>query len=255
VSNHLISEVYKRQLGSMARNAVMVLLADKASDDGTGIWASKQRMADELGASKQTVISTIKGLVLDGLLRETGQRKCTNGFTIEYAIDVEALKALALVGSHDEQKGNKGSTDLTGQTALPVKEADLTGQAALPDGSSTLTQTPLNPPEPPLDKSASADAPLTIEEVVEDWNALALACGLPVVRKITPARRRAFKARLREYPDIADWRRAFLHIRNTPWLLGENARGWRANFKFLLQAESFTNLTEEAYGQAQRRAA
>src|SRR3546814_3397986 len=75
MSNHLISEVYKRQLGSMARNAVMVLLADKASDDGTGIWASKQRMAEELGTTKQTVITTIKSLVADGLLIEAGQRK------------------------------------------------------------------------------------------------------------------------------------------------------------------------------------
>jgi biotin operon repressor len=239
----------------MARNAVMVLLADKASDDGTGIWASKQRMADELGTSKQTVLSTIKSLMADGLLVEVGQRKSPNGYTIEYAINVAALEQLPMVACHSKERPLNQSSQLTGQAASPVKEHDLTSQAALPDQSSSLTQTSLNHPEPPIDKSASADTPLTIEEVVEDWNGLAAECGLPVVRKITPARRRAFKARLREYPDIADWRRAFLHIRNTPWLLGENARGWRANFKFLLQAESFTNLTEEAYGQAQRRAA
>jgi hypothetical protein len=45
-------------------------MADKASDYGTGIWASKQTMADELEVSKQTVITTIKGLVADGLLVE-----------------------------------------------------------------------------------------------------------------------------------------------------------------------------------------
>lgn len=144
MSNHLISEVYKRQVGNIARKAVMVLMADKASDDGSGIWASKQRMADEIGASKQTVIATVKALIEDGLLREHGQRRCTNGYTIEYAINVRALRALALVKSHEDDQ----SEDLTGQAASPVKKADPTSQAPLPDRSEDLTQTPLNPPEP-----------------------------------------------------------------------------------------------------------
>lgn len=144
MSNHLISEAYKRQIGNMARKAVMVLLADKASDDGSGIWASKQRMAEEIGASKQTVIATLKALTDDGLVREAGKRKCTNGYTIEYAINVKALKALPLVKSHVEDQ----SEDLTGQIIAPVKDADLTGQIVLPDQSEDLTQTLLNPPEP-----------------------------------------------------------------------------------------------------------
>lgn len=130
MSNHLISEAYKRQLGGMARNAVMVLLADKASDDGTGIWASKQRMAEELGTSKQTVITTVKSLIADGLLVEVGQRKCPNGYTIEYAINVEALRALPLVNSHQ-------SNDVTGKAVRPVKQHDATGKAALPKPSGT----------------------------------------------------------------------------------------------------------------------
>lgn len=110
----------------------------------------------------------------------------------------------------------------------------------------TETETELEP----KGSCASGDAPLTVDEVVSDWNELATQCGLPKVRKLTPERRRKLNVRLREYPDIADWQRAFQHIRNTPFLRGENRTGWRANFKFLLQAESFANLTEEAYGQA-----
>ena len=130
MSNHLISEVYKRQLGSMARNAVMVLLADKASDDGTGIWASKQRMAEELGTTKQTVITTIKSLVSDGLLIEAGQRKSPNGYTVEYAINIAALEALPFVASHQ-------SSSLTGKAARPVKPVNGTGKAARPKPKET----------------------------------------------------------------------------------------------------------------------
>lgn len=144
MSNHLISEVYKRQVGNIARKAVMALFADKASDDGSGIWASKQRMAEEIGASKQTVISTIKGLIGEGLVKETGKRKSPNGFTVEYCINVRALRALPLVKSHADDQ----SENLTGQGALPVKELNPTGQGDLPDQSENLTQTLLNPPKP-----------------------------------------------------------------------------------------------------------
>lgn len=168
MSNHLTSEVYKRQVGNIARKAVMVLMADKASDDGSGIWASKQRMADEIGASKQTVLATIKALIEDGLLREHGQRRCANGYTVEYAINVRALRALPLVKSHADDQ----SENLTGQKSSPVKSADPTGQNPLPHRSEDLTQTPL---EPSLNLS-DASHPLRAEPtgkpekpVIPDW--------------------------------------------------------------------------------------
>lgn len=165
MSNHIISEVYKRRVGNLARTAVMVLLADKASDDGSGIWASKQRMAEEIGASKQTVIATIKLLKSDGLLRECGQRPCANGHTVEYAIDLRALRSLPLVRSHDLDR----SENLTGQDGTPVSQTDSTGQAASPHPSENLTppvkEVDPNPPrtllEPSLNRNEirSATAP------------------------------------------------------------------------------------------------
>ncbi|MFK4871641.1 helix-turn-helix domain-containing protein [Novosphingobium sp. ZW T3_23] len=159
MSNHLTSEVYKRQIGNIARKAVMVLMADKASDDGSGIWASKQRMADEIGASKQTVIATIKALIEDGLLREHGQRRCANGYTVEYAINVRVLRSLPLVKSHADDQ----SENLTGQGISPVKRADPTGQSPLPHRSENLTQTTL---EPSLNLS-DASHPLRAEPAAE----------------------------------------------------------------------------------------
>ncbi len=150
MSNHISSEVCKRLLGSATRKAVLALMADKASDYGTGIWASKQTMADELEVSKQTVITTIKGLLADGILIEAGHRRCANGYLVEYAINLQALRLLPLVKAHAKDR----SSSLTGQAALPVKEIDPTGQAALPHQSNCLTQTiqepskNLTPPTP-----------------------------------------------------------------------------------------------------------
>lgn len=243
MSNHLISETYKRQLGSMARKAVMVLLADKASDDGTGIWASKQRMADEIGTSKQTVITTIKSLVGDKLVREAGQRKSPNGYTVEYAINVAALRRLPLVKSHADDQ----SSTLTGQTALPVKEDDPTGQAALPDQSSTLTQTSLNPPKPELEAKAScaSDDALKPEHVVESWNKLAAKLGKPVVRDLTPERRVKVKARIAGY-SLADWREVISNIDSSPFLRGD--KDWQGcTFDWMTKKANFQKILEGNY--------
>lgn len=134
MSNHLISLAYKRRLGSPMRKAVMVLLADKASDGGDGIWASKQTMADELDCSRQSIINTLKSLIADKLIEEVGQRQNANGFTVEYRIKVSALEALPLVKCHMTRqtvgrvKEIDGSTPLTGQSGGRVNDVDATRQ-------------------------------------------------------------------------------------------------------------------------------
>jgi len=107
----------------------------------------------------------------------------------------------------------------------------------------------MNHQEPSEVKSADADR-LTPADILEGWNDLAAKCGLPKAEKMTGGRLRKAKQRIREYPDLASWQRALKHIADTPFLRGTNDRGWRANIDFLLQAESFTKLTEGSYGQA-----
>ena len=141
MSNHLITAAYKADLRTPMRKAVMVLLADKASDDGSGIWASKQTMADELCCSKQAIITTVKAFLEEGLLIETGQRKNATGYTNCYAIDIEKLAAVALVKCWAGKQAN-GSTRLTGQPDLPVNEMEGRGQRGLPKPSMNREKEP-----------------------------------------------------------------------------------------------------------------
>lgn len=204
---------------------------------------------------KSRLIAAGKLYLADGLIR--------NG-----RADVEVLSALSRVGSAREaglasarSKATKSSNDCNKNNDIeetvvetPVATPVSTNhnhnhkEDKRPYGLSSFG-TCQNDTQPALidDPPEEPEKPLTIEEVVEDWNALAAALDLPIVRKITEQRRRAFKVRLRQYPDIEDWARAFSHIRNTPFLRGEGRSGWKADFDFVLQAKSFTRLTEEAY--------
>lgn len=162
MSKHLVSLVYRKKIGSMMRKAVLSYMADRANDDGSGVWCSKATIANEIEASRQGVISTIKSLVDDGLLIEDGQRKCSNGFTIEYRIDVKKVHALPFVKGKDLDPSKTG----------PVKEAYV--------APSTTFTPPVNPvdtnlPEPPLEPSIKPDD--QFEEAWKLYNSTKLKVG------------------------------------------------------------------------------
>ena len=75
MSRIVASLVYSRKTGSMLRKAVLAYMAERANDDGSLIWASKQRIADEVECSKQAVIKTVQAFVAEGILCEAGKRK------------------------------------------------------------------------------------------------------------------------------------------------------------------------------------
>jgi hypothetical protein len=91
----LISARVKRKVaGSSIKKSILKELADYASDDGTGIWASKTNMAQDLEVTRRTIIRAISQFVDVGLLIEVGKRPCSNGYTVEYKIDLDVLDSL-----------------------------------------------------------------------------------------------------------------------------------------------------------------
>lgn len=93
MSNHVTSLLRRRNLGvGLTGKALILLMGDLASDDGSGIWASKPTMASELETSEPTVQRTIKDLINAGFVAEVGKRQHRNGFTYEYRIIVERVE-------------------------------------------------------------------------------------------------------------------------------------------------------------------
>lgn len=82
----------------------------------------------------------------------------------------------------------------------------------------------------------------------EAWNDLALRCGLPQARTMTPARRKSIGARIREHGGQAAWHRALANIERSAFLRGTNDRGWFATLDFLCQPSSFAKVVDGIYG-------
>jgi hypothetical protein len=159
MSRKVATLVYSKQVGSMARKAVLAYFADRANDDGSGVWTAKQRVADEIECSKQTVITIVKALVADGLVSETGRRPNSNGYTVEYSINLSAVEALPDSKRVDEEVQILTGQDLDGSTPQTPR-----GQAALPKPS-------LNRPKPKKDKPSleRARAKKPAHPMPEDW--------------------------------------------------------------------------------------
>lgn len=102
-------------------------------------------------------------------------------------------------------------------------------------------------PSADADPPSGSDAPLP--RVLQSlWNETA-APVLPRWRDLTPKRRAAAQARLRERPiDGEDgWRAVIARISASPFCRGENDRGWKASPDWLLQPDTATKVLEGKY--------
>jgi hypothetical protein len=134
------------------------------------------------------------------------------------------------------------------------KSREVTGQAVksrdpAPNERDNLTptRTPIvisNEITPPAENNDQPE--LKPEHVVEAWNDLAVRHGLAVVKKLTPERRKKLSTFIRRH-SIDDITEAIAAIPKSPFLLGENQRGWRANFDWFLEPRNLTKLSEATY--------
>lgn len=137
-----------RIFGSAARKQIIMFLADKASDDGSGIWCSKGTIQRHTELGESTVKRTITDFLREGILVETGRRPCKNGFTLIYRIVLDRVTALESSAEPDEG---------TGSTVDPVQREP--GRGSRVDGVRGPGWTPNHPEtihKPPARKRAEA---------------------------------------------------------------------------------------------------
>lgn len=85
--------------------------------------------------------------------------------------------------------------------------------------------------------------------VFKTYNELAQRVGLPLARSLTPQRRKAINARLKEHGGAVAWEAVLSNIARSAFLQGRNDRGWRpTGLDWFLNPANFTKVYEGAYG-------
>ena len=149
-----------RIFGSAARKQIIMFLADKASDDGSGIWCSKGTIQRHTELGESTVKRTISDFLREGILIESGRRPCKNGFTVIYRIALDRVMTLESSAEPDEG---------TGSTVDPVQRDP--GRGSRVDGVPGPRWTPNHPEtihKPPTRKRAEAAVDERVEKI---WSA------------------------------------------------------------------------------------
>ena len=219
MSIRIMTSVWERQGITPTQKLVLLALADWANDEGF-CWPSINRLAVKSCLTSRCIQKTIRSLEDAGLIK----REEVSGKGNRYWITLPA-------------------NDVHPRTTFtpPLNEVHPTPEPRSPNTSYTHQDTS-------RDMSSGDDQSLEneIQDVVRAWNELADERDLPKITKVTPTRRKQIVARLKEY-DVDDWSKALTAIYRSKFLCGENDRGWKANFDFLLQPSSFTKLIEGAY--------
>lgn len=216
----------KQKPGNLAAKMVLLALANYANEAGEA-YPSTAAIAEFGDMNHKTATAALDRLESLGMIADTGKKQGRSGQIKVYRLALESLP----------------KTEASQKRKPPVFSAK--------DPQKRVTDT-VKEPSTPLDTANAVSPPsvenddLTSDEVVEAWNALAADVGLPVVAKLTKERKRKLACRIRDHP-FEEWASALAAIRRSRFLQGDNQRGWRANFDFLLQPSSFTKLLEGQY--------
>ena len=174
----LIGLVFSKRMGTSARKAIFLYLADRADDHGRGIYPSKSTIAGAADCSVRTVQRQISKFLQEGLLIEVGKKRCANGFVKNYAINVRALHSLPDAKDRDrsisdvvtsDTESSDGCHDDIGQVTIDhpnrqgtVNEPDACPETRKPVGTNAKRQArpkavrKRNSTEKPWKKSAPA---------------------------------------------------------------------------------------------------
>lgn len=163
------------------------------------------------------------------------------------AMQAEGLDLGACIRILEAGESKTDHTNAERQARHRAKKAEsnavtVTPVTPLPNDIDILT-----PPVPSTNSNELASpAELKPEHVVEAWNTTAERLGLRAILKLTPERRRKLATRIKQNT-IQDFTEAIASIERSPFLRGENDRGWRADFDWMLEPKNFTKLTEGTY--------
>lgn len=111
-----------------------------------------------------------------------------------------------------------------------------------PDFLLRVKSEPAKPQEPKAGAVSSAD----VDEAFDAYDAFAREHGLPETRVQTAERRKRIKRFLAEYGRIG-WDCHLRNVGQTPFLLGKNDRGWKADFDFITRPSAFARIEEGYY--------
>lgn len=195
------------------------------TDDPEGwFYKSRDEWTDEIGLTHEQQETCRKRLRATGFWEEKEERlKHRIWFRIVEPSLRDALRKIPVSRNRKtrlSESGNSGS----GTPLFPV---------------------PCNRTETTAETTAEKSVRSEAAEFMEAWNALPQV--FPKIKAMSSGRVRAFNARMKEPAWREYWRTALAMVAQSPFLGGENERGWKADADFFLRPDTVARILEGKY--------
>lgn len=163
-------------------------------------------------------------------------------------VDIAALARAGFIVVHDASKPlaeRKQDACLERETEERQRREETEGEGEGERQPAAVAA----PPVPAIVDDDPLDIPIALDrtqagEAVRAWNALAQSHNLPQIAKLTKQRRAMLAARLRDAGGLSGIAAALERVAASPFCLGQNDRGWRADIDWFLSERGFTRLME-----------
>ena len=155
----------------------------------------------------------------------------------------------------DDGRAESALIALYGRRMFTQETDPATGRAngAAAAGEDAEPPMPLFPDAAAAETPAAVSEQLAVDAAVEAWNVFAKVHKLPSITTMTDRRRKRLAGRLKDCDGLPGWHAALAMIPRSSFLLGNNERGWRANFDFMLQPDSFQKVCDGVYADPPQR--
>lgn len=236
MSMELMVRAMKIKVGNPLRKLVLLKLADNANDQGE-CWPAVQYIAEQCEISKRSAQNHIQQLVKDGLVR-IEERKAENGLNRSNIYHL-------VLGGYGANPAPYGANP----APMGASAAGGEGAGAAPRISQSFEPVNESPPNPQEGDDAGAPdkSKIKYQDVADAYNEI-LGDRLPKVQELNDKRKRQIKRLLGElHEPTLDAVKAYLEtFADTagPFYFGDNNRGWRAGFDYLLRSEVLVKTRE-----------
>jgi uncharacterized protein YdaU (DUF1376 family) len=231
---------------SAVETGIYITLIASMYDRGSPLPQEHDHLARLCGASPRQFKSALKILLSDGKIEvvEGGlwNARAAEEMQLRAAKSLKAKQSIdARWNEKEQQKQSEDDTDV-----LKKRYVLDTTQKSESDTEEERKKVEATPPSPVAAIVKKITHSFDMEKALEAWNHMASTHGLPKVQNFTAPRKAKLLKRLE------GWQAAMDKIAQSPFLTGDNDRGWKADFDFVLQQASFTKLMEGKYD-GQRR--
>ncbi|MCH5184030.1 MAG: hypothetical protein J1E00_07625 [Oscillospiraceae bacterium] len=186
-----------------------------------------------------TIYEAIFAYALDDEEQETEGVPAAVFMLVKPTLDASKRKAASGKAGGKASKA-KATRKQTASKAQAIKdkgqETREKGQETREEGQETQDPSP---------SAAQTEAVCPFGQILERYHGICVS--FPRLRSIEGERRRAVKARWRTYPSLETFEEVFRMAESSPFLKGQNDRGWQADFDWMMKESNFPKILEGKY--------